>query len=652
MKITQLILALLISATALADENKPKALFSIGKDTVFTDEFIRMYNKNIKNTLEKRQTVDEYLELYITFKQKVADAKANSLDLQMSFINEYSHYKNQVLTNAIIDSAFFNNELINAYNRSKNEVNASHILISVSPDAPASDTLTAYNKIMAIRDSIVGGENFGSMAKLFSNDPSAKMNEGNLGYFGAFRMVFPFEKAAFETAKGDVSMPVRTRFGYHIIKINDIRPTIGRIKASHILLLTNKNMTPDRLKETKDKIELIYNDLKNGADFAELASKYSEDRGSAKSGGELPWFGSGRMVPEFEAVVTSLKKGNISEPFRTQYGWHIVKLTDREVPGTFDEERNNIAEKLSKTIGGEFARNKEIKKFIKQNTTSEDIDAVNNLAPIIDSLITDIEVTDNKIINTKILELNNKQYTVKSFINYIVKSKERPTTNNDNIFFVKKKYIDFKKHLATEMIKAKIEDGSRDMQLLLKEYYEGILMFNIMDKRVWSKASNDSTLISNFFERNKNKYVWAEVADADILEADGISNEDLNKIAAKCQKKRSKKEKYVAKYNKRNNNKIKLISYIKPQNTTTALKEIDWKEGISRVVETGNTKRVVIIHDIIKNYPKTITEAKGLMINDLQKDLEEAWISELKIRYLPKVNKDVLEQLKKTDNLH
>ncbi len=647
MKITQLIMALLISATAIANENKPKALFSIGKDTVFTDEFIRMYNKNIKNTLEKRQTIDEYLELYITFKQKVADAKANRLDLQRSFITEYNHYKNQVLTNAIIDSAFFNNELINAYNRYKSEVNASHILISVSADAPAMDTLRAYEKIMMIRDSIVGGNDFGTMAKGYSNDPSAKMNEGNLGYFGAFRMVFPFEKAAFETAKGDVSMPIRTRFGYHIIKVNDIRPTIGRIKASHILLLTNKGMSAQNAESVKKKIYSIYEELKAGADFATLAKRHSEDRGSSKSGGELPWFGSGRMVTEFENTVTSLKEGTFSEPFRTRYGWHIVKLTERDVPGTFEQERNSISEKLSKTIGGEFARNKEIRKFIKLNTVSENIEAVNNLAPIIDSLIANPNMSDNKVYDTQILELNSKLYTLKNFIDYIIKSKERPTTDTDNVFFVKKKYIDFKKYLAKEMIKTDIENSSRDMKLLLKEYYEGILMFNIMDKRVWSKASNDSTLISNFFERNKDRYVWSEVADVDILEAEDISNDELNNIAAKCIKKRSKKEKYVKRYNKRNSSKIKLHSYIKPKSSTTALKEIDWKTGISRIVETGKTKRVVIIHEILSSYPKTIVEAKGPMINDLQKDLEQAWISELKIRYLPKVNRDVLEQLKK-----
>ena len=336
MMIRLAILVLLGSATisfSFAQSKKQKStsaqnLFTVNKKAVTTDEFIYLYKKNHQNKAEDftSEKIQEYLDLFINFKLKVEEAKARGLDTTQAFIREFNQYKEELRKPYLPDTKLTDSLVRLTYDRMKEEVKASHILINVKPDASPEDTLKAYNRIIEIRNKIKAGEDFGMAASQFSEDPSARSNNGNLGYFTALQMVYPFETAAYNTKVGEISMPVRSRFGYHIIYVADRRPARGEVEVSHIMIRTGDDKDNEKAKNT---IFDLYDQLQGGVKWEELCKQYSEDPGSKDNGGKLRQFGTGAManIPEFERIAFSLSKpGEISDPFQTQYGWHIIRL--------------------------------------------------------------------------------------------------------------------------------------------------------------------------------------------------------------------------------------------------------------------------------------------------------------------------------------
>jgi len=332
-------------------QNNNEILLTIHDRKITKAEFERIYRKNNRNSsIIDKKSLEEYLDLFINFKLKVIEAKELGLDITASFIKEFEGYRKQLAKPYLIDNKT-NEELISeAYKRIKQEVRASHILIRVDINATPEDTLFAYNKTLNIRERLLEGEPFEIVAKRTSDDPSVKNNGGDLGYFTAFQMPYSFETAAYNTNVSELSMPVTTRFGYHIIKVTDKRVAQGQIKVAHILLTVSQGAKQEEKEKARKKIVDIYEQLKNDEDFGELAKKYSEDPGTAKNGGELPWFGVGRiMVREFENAAFALKKnGDISGPVRTSVGWHIIKRIDKKEIESFDEMKTQLENKISK----------------------------------------------------------------------------------------------------------------------------------------------------------------------------------------------------------------------------------------------------------------------------------------------------------------
>ena len=301
-------------------------LLEIEDDRISLEEFKHIFNKNNDNEEIDKEFLDEYIELFINFKLKVKEAKSLGFDTVKTFMDELEGYRKQLARPYLRDDNF-NDELFDeALDRIQYDINADHILININDE----NNDEALNKIKEIRKQILSGNiSFEDAAVKFSDDKSAIENKGNLGYFTAFMMVYDFETAAYNTAVGDISEPVKTKYGYHLLKINDIRKAVGERKVAHIMFKTGKNAKPDKIKDAKNKILETYNLLKNGDKFAEVAERFSEDRSTAVKGGILPPFGVGKMVPEFENQSFKLKKvGDFSEPFQTDYGWHIVMLIE------------------------------------------------------------------------------------------------------------------------------------------------------------------------------------------------------------------------------------------------------------------------------------------------------------------------------------
>ena len=312
------------SKKASQKDEKSISVFSVANNPVTAAEFIYLYKKNHQNKADfTPQKIDEYLSLFINFKLKVEEAKHRGMDTTAAFVKEYNSYKDELRKPYLPDANLTDSLVRLTYNRMKEEIKASHILINLKPDASPADTLKAYNKISEVRNRIVAGEDFSSAAVQYSEDPSAKSNQGNLGYFTAMQMVYPFESAAYQTKKGEISNPVRTRFGYHIIKVFDRRPAQGEVEVSHIMIRTGDGKDNEK---AKDNIFSIYEQLQAGMKWEELCKQYSEDPATKDNAGKLRPFGTGAMagVPEFEKISVRPAKAwrvirSISNPIWMAY---------------------------------------------------------------------------------------------------------------------------------------------------------------------------------------------------------------------------------------------------------------------------------------------------------------------------------------------
>jgi peptidyl-prolyl cis-trans isomerase SurA len=383
-------------------------------------EFERIYKKNNSSTALEQQTVEEYLDLFINFKLKVIEAE--ELGLDTSFIKEFNGYKKQLAKPYLSDSEEVDALVQEAFERAQKEINASHILIRVNAEAPPEDTLRVFNKAIEIRDRILAGEDFGTVARATSDDPSAKTNAGNLGWFTVFRMVYPFENGAYSTEKGKVSMPVRTRFGYHLMKVNDVRPARGEVRVSHIMIMTPEGMNDEQREDAKKRIHRLSDSLKAGIDFAEIARKYSEDRGSAARAGELPWFGTGRMVAPFENASFALAKvGHISEPIRTSFGWHIIKLLEQKKYDDFETAQADLRANVTKSDRNAYSKKALVERIKRNHNFTENRENLYPFHSVVDTTIfyRDWDVSKAAGLNDVLFTIGDRSVTQQDFADYL-----------------------------------------------------------------------------------------------------------------------------------------------------------------------------------------------------------------------------------------
>jgi peptidyl-prolyl cis-trans isomerase SurA len=368
MKSSLLVLILLIlfmQGFTHAQDLNEKILLTINRKDVTAGEFIRMYKKSYEPGNIKE--LDTYLNQFIIFKQKVADAIKEGYDTTRAFRTELQGYRNQLAQNYLTDTEVKEKLLKQAYQRSLTEINAWHILIACPAEANPEDTLKAWKKSINVRERIISGEQFEEVARGSSDDPSVKINGGNLGYFTVFQMIMPFEDAAYKLKKGEISEPVRTPYGYHIIKVTDRRPSRGKIKVAHIMKAVPPGASEKDAKAIESDINMIYSQLVAGTPFSDLAAKYSDHKETASGGGELNWFGAGEIISDFAEAAFSLQKnGDFTKPVRTVYGWHIIKRLDKKAPGTYEETRSYLESKLNESYLNSISKKSFIEKLKKE----------------------------------------------------------------------------------------------------------------------------------------------------------------------------------------------------------------------------------------------------------------------------------------------
>lgn len=456
-------------------------LFEIDDAPVYTSEFLRVYNKNLGIvTDENQKDINNYLNLFINYKLKIKQAYDLKFDTIITYKKELAHYKKQLMEPYLRDETIIENLVKEAYDRSLYEIKASHILIKLNPRKPE-DTVAQYAKIIEARKKILAGEKFENVAKEYSQDPSVVKNEGNLGYFSAFNMVYPFETAAYKTSVGKVSMPFKTRFGYHIVKVEDKRDARGEVEASHI-------MAKGTSESSKIKIDKIYKKLLEGANFEDLAKSTSEDAYSAKKEGFLGRFASGKMVKEFDDVAFSIKKeGEISKPFKTRYGWHIIKLIHKYPIASFDKTKLTLTEKVKKDSRSKSKDFSIVHKLKKQYKITVNKKA---LAPFLKKNWK----SSTKKLNKTLLTIQKSKINQRSFANYLGKNE-----------YSSKLFKKFVNDRVLAYYINDIENNNSNFKNTYKEYKEGLLLFEILKNKIWEK-SKDSVGIQKYFKANQALY--------------------------------------------------------------------------------------------------------------------------------------------------
>lgn len=629
----------------LAPVAKPNpVVFIYGTDTVYQNEFERLLykNKTSKDKLSEKE-VREYLDLYINFKLKVKEAKVLKLDTNNNFVTELAGYRKQLSNPYLTDKKVSESLMQEAYQRMKTEINGSHILLFCNENASPADTLAAYNKLMDIRKRALKGENFDSLAIKYSEDPSAKKMGAKLGWYTVFQMVYPFENQSYKTAKGDISMPFRTQFGYHILKINDKRTARGEVKLAHIMIRTPYEAATEQIQDAQNKVDSIYNLIKSGQDFGVLAEKYSQDEGSNKNKGEMNWVASLSGYPEeFKDVAFTLNKDEVSKPIKTNFGFHIIKLIEKRPLGEFKDVQDVIKQKTNKDSRSESSKASVVARVKKENNYKENLVNLKAFTATLDSSFINGTWTfdENKISKNTLFTVGNTTYTVKDFATYLVANqqpleKASAQTAAQNMF---RTWADDKCLAYEESI---LDTKYEDFRNVMQEYHDGILLFDLTDKKVWSKAVNDTIGLEKFYDANKNNYKWKDRVSYSIYTC---LNEKTKAEAVKLFSKGKTEAEIFAKLNKKVAGTISSKEVKSERSDATADKLWD-KKGVVDIANADGNFKFYFVRGVVNSEVKTLKEAKGLVTSEYQTQLEKDWIKELRNKYNVLVNDETVKNL-------
>lgn len=635
-KITLLILTVIININVYSQDN----LLEIENESISLDEFNNIFNKNNDNQVIDKKYLDEYIELFINFKLKVREAKELGYDTLSTFVDELEGYRKQLAKPYLRDDQFNEEMFDEALERVQYDLNASHILININDE----NNDIALSRINNIRREIINNNiSFEEAAVKYSDDKSAIENKGNLGYFTAFMMVYVFESAAYSTKVGSISQAVKTQYGYHLIKINDKRKAVGQRKVAHIMFKTGKSASKKKIDKSNKKIFETYNLLKNGDPFAEVAERFSEDRSTAVKGGMLPMFGVGKMVPVFENIAFGLKNiGDFSEPFETDFGWHIVMLIE-DYPVELNDDlylkvKTGIEKDSRSKLSSEFM-SKKLKELYTIKVFKQNFNSLRKLA------VKDVSKSswDGKnAINLKnpLFKIEGMTFNQDLFTEYILKNQK----NNNDFDML---YLDFRDICLFKYEETQLENKYPEFKILLNEYREGILLFDLTNKNVWKKAVDDSLGLSKYFANNLNKYNWDKRVDASIYKCINLATaKKVKSLLYKLNRGNINNSEILDIINKESQLNLQIISNKFVKDDNDYIDSIDWKTGISKDIKDDDGSIVIVnITDVLEAGSMTLNEVKGKVISDYQKYLDNNWISYLRSKYKYSINKELLYTL-------
>ncbi len=639
-------LVLLCGANGFS-QKKSDILLTIDNDPIYQQEFIRVYKKNLDLVQDESQKdIDSYLQLFIDYKLKVAEAKAQKLDQEPIYQKEFSQYRDQLSRNYLFEDKVMAEMAREAYDRGQEEIDASHILLMLDYGASPQDTLAVYNRIKTIHEKAKKGEDFTKLAQTYSEEPGAKQRGGALGYFTVFSMVYPFETEAYNTKKGEVSDIVRSSFGYHIIKVNDRRAKLSKIGVSHIMISEKNDVKDFDAKARANEIKAL---LKQGESFESLAKQFSDDKNSGVTGGNLKPFGRGDLrAPAFEDAAYSLKKiGDISEPVKTDFGWHIIRLDEKLAPETYEQQKDFLEKKVSqgdrsKVVTHSINKNIQNKYGFKHNAKFLEF-----FNPYVGDEIlsrkwkmTEIPASEDKIL----FSIGEKQVLYSDFAKYIASRQATSKAFKEKNALLAEMYDEFESIELKEYFKERLEVENQDYAAILSEYRDGLLIFEVMNQNIWEKAKTDSIGLQGFYDKTKNNHLWKQRVNADIYSA--TSMENANQVVALLKQGKSSEEVKAA-MNTADKVNLILTEGVYEVDQDELPKELEIKQGISKIFPSNDSFVVVSIKEVIAPGVKALDEVRGRVTSNYQNELETKWMSDLRAKFKVDVNKKTLKKLKK-----
>jgi len=651
-----------LNSQETATSNASETVLTVGDEAVSLADFQHIFMKNNRDSVVTSASLDEYMELFIRFKLKVQAAEALGMDTVATFQRELAGYRSQLARPYMTNNDLLQDLVVQAWERKQEEVHARHILVSCGSEASASDTLKAWKRANALRTRITNGEDFDAVArsKGGSDDPSVKDNGGDLGWFTAFQMLYPFEEAAFTTEIGGISNLVRTRYGYHVIEVTGRREARGEIRAAHIMIRLKKGSDADASTKSEAKIGQIYDLLQKGIPWDELALKMSEDASSASKGGELPWFGTGKMIEAFEDAAFGLTEdGQISEPVETSYGWHIIKRLEYRAPASFEASKREIEKKVSRDSRSELTRasfieNLKAEYAVKIQTSS--LKGLYRLASRQDSVfypnhpVTGVTSTDR---SRTLLTIGSETATVGDFVDHLNTSKIRNASIGGKAVVDEQLKL-WSENMLLDYEDVRLEDKHDAFRLLMEEYHDGILLFELTDEKVWSRAVKDSTGLEAFHAATSSDFMWSERAD---IRAFILADAALAKKVRKAIKKNKSLLPIAEEANAVNSLAYRLEEglFSEGENPWADRVLADHlsgslvmaSKGATFVEYTAGGDEVILVQvrEIREPEPKTLAEARGQVIAAYQDQLETEWIQSLRSETAVEVNRSLLHSL-------
>jgi len=624
-----------ISNAQIADDD---TLLTIASTPVSANEFVRVYNKNLNLVQDDSQKeIDSYLELFINYKLKLTEAKALRYDKDPVYLNEFKSYKNQLTQSYLTDKNVTDDLVREAYERTENEVKAQHILVLL--DEVETDTLAAYSKIEAYRERFLN-EDFESLKKELHNGKNIFVED--LGYFSAFKMVYNFESAAYATEVGAVSQPFRTRFGFHVVKILEKRKSRGQVSVAHIMIA---NTQKDSTLVAKDRIQELHRLLLQGDDFGELAKQFSDDKSSSNRGGELSPFKSGQINSEiFETTAFELNPSNpISKPIQTQFGWHILKYINKIPVKSFEELQPELESQVGKDSRSQLVKAKMLERLLVEyqveNPNSKLMNVESNLTYITSEKAWEFSKDfDN---NLPFLTIKNQSYTYQDFLNFINANQKTNKKEWTTAVVVKKQYASFLEQSVIQYKKDNLESENEEFAHILNEYREGLLLFELMQDKIWEGAKNDSIGLQEFYNLNKQNYIWPDRIEGSVARS---SDKTYIKKVRKYWAKNQSNKMIDEALNKEQQNVIFSNGELELGHPALP-KSFPFKTGVSEVIEENSNFYVINITALKPTALKTFEEAKGQLLADYQITLESDWINELRAKFKVDINQDVLAKV-------
>lgn len=629
------------SSLIVLSQDDTDVLLTIEDESVNVGDFLKLYNKNLDLVKDESQKdIDAYLELFVNYKLKLKEAKRLGLHNGAKYKKEFESYRKQLSKNYLSESKVTEALVKEAYDRLNYDLKGSHVLILKDPEVE--DTLIAYNQLLKYRELFIK-EGFEATKKQIHNGSSVLVED--LGYFSAFKMVYDFESAAYNTKPGMVSMPFKTDFGYHIVKIDEKSPSEGTVTAAHIMVSQQQK---DTLINPETRINEIYKKLQQGESFEALAKQFSEDKSSSKKGGQLRDFKRGQLGSiAFEDAIFGIKNdGDIVGPIKTEYGWHIIKLIKKEPILSYEESKKSIQAQVKRDARSRLINSAMVEELserykINRNPNTE---AYFNIAIKPSYFAGQFVLPADFKSDELVVSVNDSLFTYNDFANHL-KGKQRSymrkkgaikdLINKELQLFIESSILKYKED--------NLENENPAFADVLQEYRDGLLLFDLMEKEIWNKASKDTSGLKAYYKEHSSKYVWEDRID--MVMASANDRETAAKIQDYFKSGKTEAEIKTA-LNTDKEQKVIFTNGIHEVSNDKLPRHVELKTGVSEIYEHNEGFHVLMINKVLKSIPKTLEETKGIVINDYQSFIESEWINNLKTRFKVEIDQKVVSKLK------